>query len=451
MRYFPLTDSDREEIRKSLGVKDTRELFSDIPREKSYYPLDHIPSAVPEDELIEKFKEIAKKNTFSDYLSFLGGGAYNHFTPEVVKHLSGKGEFLTPYTPYQPEVSQGSLQAMFEYQTMMAMLTGMDVCNASLYDGGTAAAEGALLALRKARKKNTILIARNLHPEYIEIIETYIDDVEGYKTQYIDFDKETGTINLDDLGGKICDDCAGFLFQSPNFFGVVENGKKISGILHGKNAFSIQVVTEAMSLPFLTPGGENDVDIVVGEAQSFGLPLSYGGPFLGFMAVKTDFIRQMPGRLVGETVDVDGNRGYVLTLSTREQHIKREKATSNICTNQAWCALRAGMYLAAMGKTGLRKIAEANHLNAAYFVEEIAKFTHVNIAYRKNFFNEVVLEVRNKSADEFITQLEYKGILVGVPLKWFHKDFETAVLINFTELHRKKDIDTLISAIGELQ
>jgi len=451
MRYFPLTDSDREEIRKSLGVKDTRELFSDIPREKSYYPLDHIPSAVPEDELIEKFKEIAKKNTFSDYLSFLGGGAYDHFTPEVVKHLSGKGEFLTPYTPYQPEVSQGSLQAMFEYQTMMAMLTGMDVCNASLYDGGTAAAEGALLALRKARKKNTILIARNLHPEYIEIIETYIDDVEGYKTQYIDFDKETGTINLDDLGGKICDDCAGFLFQSPNFFGVVENGKKISGILHGKNAFSIQVVTEAMSLPFLTPGGENDVDIVVGEAQSFGLPLSYGGPFLGFMAVKTDFIRQMPGRLVGETVDVDGNRGYVLTLSTREQHIKREKATSNICTNQAWCALRAGMYLAAMGKTGLRKIAEANHLNAAYFVEEIAKFTHVNIAYRKNFFNEVVLEVRNKSADEFITQLEYKGILVGVPLKWFHKDFETAVLINFTELHRKKDIDTLISAIGELQ
>ena len=451
MRYFPLTDSDREEIRKSLGVKDTRELFSDIPREKSYYPLDHIPSAVPEDELIEKFKEIAKKNTFSDYLSFLGGGAYNHFTPEVVKHLSGKGEFLTPYTPYQPEVSQGSLQAMFEYQTMMAMLSGMDVCNASLYDGGTAAAEGALLALRKARKKNTILIARNLHPEYIEIIETYIKDVEGYKTQYIDFDKETGTINLDDLGGKICDDCAGFLFQSPNFFGVVENSKKISGILHDKNAFSIQVVTEAMSLPFLTPGGENDVDIMVGEAQSFGLPLSYGGPFLGFMAVKTDFIRQMPGRLVGETVDVDGNRGYVLTLSTREQHIKREKATSNICTNQAWCALRAGMYLAAMGKTGLQKIAKANHLNAAYFVKEIAKFTHVNIAYKKNFFNEVVLEVRNKSADAFISELEDKGILVGVPLKWFHKDFETAVLINFTELHRKKDIDTLISAIGELQ
>lgn len=451
MRYFPLTDSDREEIRKSLGVKDTRELFSDIPREKSYYPLDHIPSAVPEDELIEKFKEIAKKNTFSDYLSFLGGGAYNHFTPEVVKHLSGKGEFLTPYTPYQPEVSQGSLQAMFEYQTMMAMLSGMDVCNASLYDGGTAAAEGALLALRKARKKNTILIARNLHPEYIEIIETYIKDVEGYKTQYIDFDKETGTINLDDLGGKICDDCAGFLFQSPNFFGVVENSKKISGILHDKNAFSIQVVTEAMSLPFLTPGGENDVDIMVGEAQSFGLPLSYGGPFLGFMAVKTDFIRQMPGRLVGETVDVDGNRGYVLTLSTREQHIKREKATSNICTNQAWCALRAGMYLAAMGKTGLQKIAKANHLNAAYFVKEIAKFSHVNIMYKKNFFNEVVLEVRNKSADAFISELEDKGILVGVPLKWFHKDFETAVLINFTELHRKKDIDTLISAIGELQ
>lgn len=451
MRYFPLTDSDREEIRKSLGVKDTRELFSDIPQEKSYYPLDHIPPALPEDELIAKFKEIAKKNKFSEYLSFLGGGAYNHFTPETVSHLSGKGEFLTPYTPYQPEVSQGSLQAMFEYQTMMAMLTGMDVCNASLYDGGTAAAEGALLALRKARKKNTILIARNLHPEYIEIIETYIKDVEGYRTQYIDFDKETGTINLDDLGGKICDDCAGFLFQSPNFFGVVEDGKKISGILHDKKAFAIQVVTEAMSLPFLTPGGENDVDIMVGEAQSFGLPLSYGGPFLGFMAVKKDFIRQMPGRLVGETVDVDENRGYVLTLSTREQHIKREKATSNICTNQAWCALRAGIYLASMGKTGLQKIAKANHLNTAYFVKEIAKFKHVNIKYKKNFFNEVVLEVKSKSAEDFITEMENKGILVGVPLKWFHKDYEKAVLINFTELHKKKDIDTLINAIGGLK
>ena len=206
-----------------------------------------------------------------------------------------------------------------------------------------------------------------------------------------------------------------------------------------------------MSLPFLESPGQNDVDIVVGEAQSFGLPLGYGGPFLGFIAVKKDFVRQLPGRIVGETLDVEGKRGYVLTLSTREQHIKREKATSNICSNEAWCALRAGMYLAAMGKTGLLKISKSNHLNTAYFVKEIKKFSHVAVKYPKNFFNEIVLEVKNMTVDDFTTKLEASGILVGIPLKWFHKEYETAVLINFTELHKKKDIDRLIHAIGELK
>ncbi len=453
MKYFPLTDSDREEIRRFLGIKETKELFSDLPQDKIYYPLDEIPPAVPEDELVEKFKEIAGKNTFPDYLSFLGGGAYRHFIPEVVNHLSQKGEFVTPYTPYQPEVSQGSLQAMFEYQTMMCMLTGMDVANASLYDGGTAAAEGALLALRRAKKKNTILVARNLHPEYIEIIETYLRDLVECKIQYVDFDKTTGRVDPEDLDKKICADCAGFLFQSPNFLGVVEDSKKISETLHKKEAYSVQVVTEAMSLPFLVPPGETGVDIVVGEAQSFGLPLAFGGPYLGFMAVKNDFVRQVPGRLVGETVDVDGKRGYVLTLSTREQHIKREKATSNICSNQAWCALRAGMFLATMGKTGLSKISKINHLNTAYFVKEIAPMKHVHIKYPKNFFNEVVLEVKNLAVDDFIKKLEAKGILVGIPLKWFYKDtdYAASVLINFTEIHKKPGIDSLIRAIGELQ
>ncbi|MCP5052509.1 MAG: aminomethyl-transferring glycine dehydrogenase subunit GcvPA [bacterium] len=451
MRYFPLTDSDREEMRQTLGIQETRELFSDIPGEKSYYSLEDVPSALPEDELIKRFKAIAQKNTFTDYLSFLGGGAYPHFVPEVVHHLSMKGEFLSPYTPYQPEVSQGSLQVMYEYQTMMAMLTGMDVANASLYDGGTAAAEGALLALRKARKKNTILVAQNMHPEYMEIIESYMKDLDEYSVKYVETDSQTGTVNLEDLEKKIDENCAGFLFQSPNFFGVVEDNREISDILHQKKSYSVQVVAEAMSLPFLNPAGEADVDIIVGEAQSFGLPLGYGGPFLGFMAIKKEFIRQMPGRVVGETVDFNGNRGYVLTLSTREQHIKREKATSNICTNQAWCALRASMYLATMGKKGLMDISKANHLNAAYFVNEMENFDHVNIKYKTNFFNEVVLDIKSIPVEEFLEKLESKGILAGIPLKWFYKEHESAVLINFTELHKKAEIDALVSAIGELQ
>ncbi len=451
MRYFPLTESDRQEMRQVLGIKATRELFSDIPQDKSYYSLEGVPSSMPEDQLLKTFKAIAGKNTFINYLSFLGGGAYNHFVPEVVSHLSGKGEFLTPYTPYQPEVSQGSLQAMFEYQTMMAMLTGMDVSNASLYDGGTAAAEGALLALRKGKNKNTILLAKNLHPEYSEIIETYIRDLEEYSIQYVDFDKKTGAVDMLDLEKKICAECAGFLFQSPNFFGVVEDNRAIAQLLHQKKAYAVQVVTEAMSLAYLNSAGDADVDIVVGEAQSFGLPLSYGGPFLGFMAVKSDFVRQMPGRIVGETVDTEGRRGYVLTLSTREQHIKREKATSNICSNEAWCAMRAGMYLATMGKTGLQKVAEANHLNTAYFVKEIAKFNHVAVTFKKNFYNEIVLDIKNMSVDACLAKLEAKGILLGVPLKWFYKEYESAVLVNFTECHDKAAIDTLIGAIGELK
>lgn len=232
---------------------------------------------------------------------------------------------------------------------------------------------------------------------------------------------------------------------------MVEDNRQIAELLHLKKAYAIQVVTEAMSLPYLRSAGEADVDIVVGEAQSFGLPLSYGGPFLGFMAVKSDFVRQMPGRIVGETVDTEGRRGYVLTLSTREQHIKREKATSNICSNQAWCAMRAGMYLATMGKTGLQKVAKTNHLNTAYFVKEIAKYSHVDVKFKQNYFNEIILDIKNMSVEECLAKLEAKGILLGVPLKWFHKELESSVLVNFTECHDKAAIDTLIGAIGELQ
>jgi len=254
MRYLPLTKGEREEIQKELGIKNVRELFSDIPEDKAYFSLDHIPDALSEPELIQKFKELTQKNRFQNYTSYLGGGAYQHFVPEVVNFLSTKGEFLTPYTPYQPEVSQGSLQGMFEYQTMMSMLTGMDIANSSLYDGGTAAAEGILLALRKSRKKR-ILVAANLHPEYIEIMETYVQHLD-FEMETVSFNQETGKLNLDDLKQKMDENTAGLIFQSPNFLGVIEDGCGISNIIHEFKAYSIQVVAEAISLPFLTPPGK---------------------------------------------------------------------------------------------------------------------------------------------------------------------------------------------------
>ncbi len=450
MQYFPLTDKQREEIKQEIGVKDVKELFSDIPNEKAWYSLENIPNSLPENELLKKFNELSNKNTYSDYASFLGGGSYNHFIPEVVNNLSSRSEFLTPYTPYQPEVSQGSLQAMFEYQTMMAMLTGMDISNASLYDGGTAAIEGALLALRKS-KKSKMIIAENLHPEYIEIINTYVQNLD-IEVEQVSYDRETGKVDLSRLKTKLNDEVGCFLFQSPNFLGVIEDSKEISDTVHlHEKSFSVQVVAEAMSLPFLAPAGEQGVDIVVGEAQSFGLSMSFGGPYLGFIAAKNEFLRQMPGRLVGETKDIDGKRGFVLTLSTREQHIKREKATSNICSNQAWCALRAGIYLSTLGKGGLREISKLNHLNTAYFAQEVEKYDFIKIKYKKDFFNELVLELDGIDSDDFLAKLKKKKLLAGIPLKWFYKTSDNLVLINFTEMHNKGDIDLLVKEIGELK
>lgn len=449
MRYFPLTDTDREDMRKEIGIKDIKELFSDIPEDKSYFSLENFPRMLHENELIEDFKKYGDKNIFSAFASFLGGGAYNHFIPETVKYLSSKGEFLTPYTPYQPEVSQGSLQAMFEYQTMISMLTGLEVSNSSLYDGGTAAAEGVLLAARKTRKKK-IAVASNIHPEYLEIIRTYVQNLD-IVIDTIDYNISTGKIDLEKLKSVLTEEHGGILFQSPNFFGVIEDSEEISGLIHEFKGLSIQAVSEAFSLPYLSPPGSNGVDIAVGEAQSFGLPLSFGGPFLGFMAAKKELVRQMPGRLVGQTIDSKGKRGYVLTLSTREQHIKREKATSNICTNQAWCALRAGIYLTLLGESGLRDISKSNHLNTSYFVNKISGFKNIEVKYKNNFFNEIILVIKNMESELFLSELKKKNILAGIPLKWFFEEQKDSILVNFTELHSQDQIDHFIKSVGELQ
>ena len=449
MNYFPLTDEDREGIRQFLGIRETRELFSDLPQKQAYFPLDDLPSALPEDQLSRRLQNLADANTYSHYLSFLGAGAYDHFIPEVAQFLSGKSEFLTPYTPYQAEVSQGSLQGIFEYQTMICQLTGMDVANSSLYDGGTAAAEGVLLAIRKTRR-NRILVSSQVHPESVEIIRTYLANL-GMELEMVHTDPMTGTTDMADLDSKMNANTAGYLFQSPNFLGQIEPAAAISERVHQDKGVSIQAISEAFSLALLLPPGENGVDIALGEAQSFGLPLAFGGPYLGFLATRQDFLRQLPGRLVGQTQDVDGKRGYVLTLSTREQHIKREKATSNICSNQAWCAMRAAMTLATLGKTGLRDLATQSHQAAAYFLSRLSTQGAAKARYTRNRFNEVVLEFHRMDAETALAKLKQEGILAGVPLSWFQPEEKNAILVAFTEKHRPEHIDRLIQALGGLQ
>ncbi len=447
MRYLPLTDPEREEIKKTIGISDVKELFSCIPSGKCFPSLAGLPPALNEPELIAAFKEMGRKNRFADHLNFLGAGACAHFIPEVVSYLSSRGEFLTPYTPYQPEVSQGSLQAIFEYQTMMTMLTGLDVANASLYDGATAAAEAVLLAVRKSGRSR-VLLAASLHPEYAAVIRTYVQNlpIELHTVAILEKD---GRVDGNDLAAKLDANTAAFVFQSPNFLGIVEDGRAIAAAAHAQNVHAVQVVSEAMSLAYLTPAADCGVDMVVGEAQSFGLPLGFGGPYLGFMTAREEFLRQMPGRLVGQTVDLDGKRGYVLTLSTREQHIKREKATSNICSNEAWCAVRAGMYLAVMGKTGLARAARACHLNAAYFASAVARLKQYKVVYAKNFYNEVLIEVKKGRAADFLAKLQSKGILAGVPMTWFDPAWKNRLLLAFSEVHDRKAIDRLLAAMGE--
>jgi glycine dehydrogenase subunit 1 len=446
MRYLPLTEAEREEMKKAVGVADVAELFACVPSAQCRPPAAKLPKALSEPELAAAFKEFGRRNSYSGFLSFLGAGAYSHFIPEVVAYLSAKGEFLTPYTPYQPEVSQGSLQAIFEYQTMMAMLTGLDVANASLYDGATAAAEAMLLAARRSGRKR-ILLAAGLHPEYAAVIRTYAQNLP-IELVAVAGDPASGRVDETDLRAKLDDGTAAFLFQSPNFLGVVEDGRVLAAAAHERKASAVQVVAEAMSLAYLSSPGEAGVDIAVGEAQSFGLPLGFGGPYLGFMAVREEYLRQMPGRLVGQTKDLDGRRGYVLTLSTREQHIKREKATSNICSNEAWCAMRAGMYLAAMGRDGLARAARACHLNAAYFARAAAALANVRVVYPRNFFNEVLVETRQGSAADLVAALKGKGILAGVPLSWFDAGQKQRLLLAFSETHDRAAIDRLLAAIG---
>ena len=446
MNYISLSDKDKKEMLDKIGISTVDELFNSVPESIKLKKFLDVPVALSEPELVNKLKEIAGKNKNAGLLSFLGAGAYQHYIPAVVDYLSSRGEFVSPYTPYQPEVSQGTLQVIFEFQTLICQLTGMDIANASLYDGASGAAEAALMAHRLTRKEK-ILIASTLHPQYRQVIQTYTRNL-GLSIEEVDF-VNSGKIDREQLSKKIDEETAAVVYQSPNFFGIVEDIQTISDIAHKKNALSVYVVTEPFSLGILEPPGKLGVDIVTGEAQAFGMPLSFGGPYLGFMACSEKYLRQFPGRIAGQTKDVDGKQGYVLTLSTREQHIRRERATSNICTNQALCLVRATIFLETLGKYGLRDMATHNLYKADYARQKISEVKGVEARFSGISFNEFVLSFKRPWV-EIESSLRENLIIGGYDLQKDYPGLKDCALFCVTEMHKKEDIDKLAEILGEI-
>lgn len=428
-----------------LDLSSMKELFTSIPDSIKLNRDLNIPDSKTESELVSHFKDIADRNTDQHYLSFLGAGAYPHVIPSVVDYLASRGEFVSPYTPYQPEVSQGTLQIIFEFQTLICQLTGMDIANASLYDGASGAAEAVLMAHRLKRKPK-VLLAGLIHPQYKEVIHTYTRNL-GIQIEEVGFSSD-GFVDDADLQKKIDTETSVVIAQSPNFIGVIEDLESISKTALANGALSAVVISEPVSLGLLDPPGNLGADIVTGEAQSFGIPQSFGGPFLGFMACSKEFIRQFPGRIAGETVDVEGKRGFVLTLSTREQHIRRERATSNICTNQALCALRATIFLETMGKEGIRELAWHNVQKANYALEECVKINGIEQKFSGAFFNEFVLEF-GKPVEDVNLYLKEQGITGGLDLEKFYPELKNCALFCVTEIHSKENIDRLVSTLKE--
>jgi glycine dehydrogenase subunit 1 len=446
MSYLSLSDQDKKEMLAAVGAGSVADLFCCIPEAIRFKgPLD-LPPAQSELELVRTIEEIGRKNAYAEHLSFLGGGAYEHFIPTVVDYLSSRGEFVSPYTPYQPEVSQGTLQIIFEFQTLVCQLTGLDIANASLYDGSTGTAEAVLMAQR-VTGRNKVVLARSLHPQYREVVRTYIKnlDVEAVEVGY----GPDGRIDRDALGRCLDDKTAAVVCQSPNFFGVVEDLQALSDAAHGVKALSVAVVAEAVSLGLLEAPGRLGADIVTGEAQSLGIALSFGGPYLGFMATKKEFLRQMPGRVAGQTVDKEGRRGFVLTLSTREQHIRRERATSNICTNQALCALRATIFMETLGKQGMRELAWQNAQKAAYAADKLASVPGVKRRFAGPVFNEFVVELA-KPWPAVDVGLRAKGLVGGYGLGTSYPELGTAALVCVTELRTKDQVDRLARTLREV-
>lgn len=432
---------------KIVGLNSADELFRSIPNDVQLNRALKITAPLAEPEVIGAMENLAAKNTAAQKTSFLGAGVYSHYSPTVVDHLIQRSEFFTSYTPYQPEVTQGTLQYIFEFQTLVCQLTGMEVANASMYDGSTSMAEAFLMAQRVTRR-DKVVIAETVHPEYLEVGKTYTQHGD-LTIETVSFDKDSGRILTDDLS-KLDDKTAALVVQSPNFFGCVEDLQSLADKAHEVGALLIVVVTEAISFGLLKTPGECGADIVVAEGQSFGIPMSYGGPHVGLFACKEKYVRNMPGRLAGIAYDKNGNRGFVLTLATREQHIRREKATSNICTNQGLIALAATIYMETMGKKGLQEVAMQNAQKAAYAKKEISKIEGFSIPFSSPTFNEFVVRAP-KNAEEILEKLRTNDeIIGGLALSKYYSENANDFLVCVTETNTKAQIDNLVEGLKNL-
>ena len=445
MRYLPLTPEDRSEMLARIGARDIDALFADIPADKRLNSLPNLPLTKSEIEVERVLGRLAARNVAAGSVPFfVGCGAYKHHIPASVDHLIQRSEFLTSYTPYQPEIAQGTLHYLFEFQTQVALLTGMEVANASMYDGSTAAAEAVLMAHRVTRRKKAVL-SGNLHPHYAATIET----VSRLAGDEIVAPAPHGA--AEDLTSLIDGTVSCVVVQNPDVFGQVRDLKPLAEKVHAAGALLIVAVTEVVSLGLVTSPGEMGADIVVGEGQSIGNALSFGGPYVGLFASRTKFVRQMPGRLVGETVDAEGKRGFVLTLSTREQHIRREKATSNICTNSGLCTLAFTIHLSLLGEAGLRRLARINHANAVKLADALSKVPGVKVL-NEAFFNEFTIRVPGDGA-QVIEKLAAKGVLGGVPCSRLapdNPDLRDLIVVASTEVNTDEDRAAYAQALKEV-
>lgn len=442
MSYVVNTDADRKAMLERIGVKSVDDLFSSIPASlRLQRPLD-IPPSMAEMELQTHMVELSRMNqSVDDAVCFLGGGAYDHFIPAVVDVISSRSEYYTAYTPYQAEASQGSLQAFFEYQTMICQLTGMDVANASLYEGGSAVAESVLMAMSVTRNRTKVLIAESVHPEYRQTLETYVANLDLSVTT---IPTPNGVVDVDELKKHVDETTLCFVLQSPNFFGSLEEVQTITDLCHEHGTLMI-LSFDPIGLGIMKNPGHYGVDIAIAEGQCLGNPLQYGGPYLGILACQEKFVRKMPGRLVGETTDHRGQRCWVLTLQTREQHIRREKATSNICTNQGLFALRSTVYLAAMGPQGLRDTAELCLQKAHYAADELCKIPGVTLKFSQPFFKEFTVEVKSDAA-ALLQKLREQGYHAGLHLGQWYPSLKNCISVAVTEKRSKAEIDGLVQA-----